>query len=375
MRITVTERLRPFSHTPGIECVLPGSSYSVQIYPCFLRFYELSTTPPTLKFELALHFKGPLARFTVSEDLERGEIKVWGDTAEGFMRYRLVNEAKFPGINLIIEKAPREGVHVAVKEGTFVWYREKGVDSVREALMNATEMLALGKEDINIYSAPVTDRLSLGSHKAQDWDLVKRRLDLTEIFPVWYRLGQLIPSVPIIKEGTGHLLLKCQELIANRKSEAIYSAFLELFQAGFQGILVPRLVDNQYQGIISTDREPPSESPLFLLSEGARLIRNLFIEEKGNEIDLLPASPPQFHCGRFIQVPLKGGVIDLEWSKKTVRRLVFYATEDQEIIFNVKHLKSFRLREAKNDKGQRLMVGNPIKLEKNCYYFFDNFMR
>lgn len=374
MRITIAERLRPFSHTPGMRYLLPGSTYVVEIYPCLLRFYDASTTPFQLKFELELQLKGLVNGFTGENNLERGEIKVWGETAQGFVRYRIVSEAHRKGIYIIIEKAPNGGIPVGLRQGNFVWYREKGVESVQEAILQEAEMLALGKEDMHFYQAPVTDRLSLGNHKAQDWDLIKRRLDLTEIFPVWHRLGQLVPEFPITQEGTGVLLADCQELIHLKKVEQIYPAFLRLFQAGFGGLLVPRLVDEEYQGIIPIQQNSSTTSPLFLLSEGAKLIRRLFIEEYDNRIDLLPVLPPHFHCGRLIEIPLNQGIVNLEWSKKTLRRMSFYATQDQERIFHIRHVRSFRLRTTKQDKGQQIKEGISIKLQKNCYYFFDNFI-
>ncbi len=79
---------------------------------------------------------------------------------------------------------------------------------------------------------------------------------------------------------------------------------------------------NQYQGLMPLERSQGNVSPLAFLTEGARLIRNHFIEEEPNGIKILPALPPECHAGRLINVAIKGVNLDLEWSKKTIRRLI-----------------------------------------------------
>lgn len=379
MRITIAERLRPYSHTPGVDCILPGSSLGLQIYPCLIRVYDLSQSHHELLTEFHLDLKGPLKDFTVLNDLEKGEVKVWGHTLKGFVRYRLVSQEEGISLALCVEKTPEGGMPISLKKGLFCWHSsEQAPSSVSTAILQPKESLTW-RSSIGLldpYHPPLTDRLSLGSHKAQDWDLVKRRLDLKEILPVWNRLGQLIrqPLHSKKREGTATLLEDCERAIQGGHPELIASPLLNLFQAGFRGLLVPRLQDDQYQGIVSHQTTDEELSPLILLTEGRVLIRQLFIQQQGQTLLCLPALPPELHCGRFIQIQVDGGAVDLEWSKKTMRRMIFYPSDNREWTFIFPPaIKSCRLRQREADKGSPYFSGQSSLFEKNSIYFFDNF--
>jgi hypothetical protein len=381
MRITIAERLRPYSHSPGVSCILPGSSYQVQIFPCLIRFYNLSRLNSPLIGEVSLQLKGPVQKFTVLNDLEKGWITVFGHTSTGFIRYHLYSQKHGKEIGLFIEKAPEEGLEIFFQENAFIAYQQPTKKVFVEATLKPKDTIAfhfLPSKDSSFhpYQASASHRLSLGNHKAQDWDLIKRRLDLKEIFPIWNRLGQLVPYLneQPIYEGTACLLRECEDLIAQGKPEFIAQSFLSLFQAGFHDILVPRLIDDQYQGISSVTRSSSTYSPLSLLIEGAHLINRLFIQEDKEGIWILPVLLPEFHSGRLLQFKVKEGLVDLEWSKKTIRRMIFYSETDKELVFHFKKsLKSYRLRQGTKDKGHMHSTDSSIFIQKNCYYFFDNF--
>jgi hypothetical protein len=118
-------------------------------------------------------------------------------------------------------------------------------------------------------------------------------------------------------------------------------------------------------------------SPLIILKKGMELMRSLFIKTSDTQIHLLPNLPPEFHCGRFLNVscgPL--GTIDMEWSKKHLRRFIFRSeyTGVCEFLFQT-GTKQFRLKSSKKDKGQIIPCGTPLKIEDGAYYFFDNFQK
>ncbi len=382
MQMKIAERLRPYSHTPGVYCILPGSCYQLQIFPCLIRIYDLSQAKSSLLAELILDLEGPIQDFTVLNDLEKGWVRVWGHTTRGYIRYHLTSQDLGQGIGFCVEKTPEKGLNVALRQGAWHLYAEQRADPLIEIQLKAKDeiVLASALPSFNPYQPPKVDRLSLGNQKAQDWDLVQRRLDLTEIFPSWNRLGQLVsqPAMPFNSyAGTAALLQTCQELMVQRKPELLVPAFTSLFQAGFHGILAPRLFDDQYQGLISAEKAtvPSSLSPLILLTEGSRLLRHLFIQQQGKDIAILPILPPQFHCGRWLQVTMKGGILDMEWTKKIIRQILFYSQIDQDLIFHFKHpLKSFRLRTGEKEKGHRVACGSSLFMKKDCFYLFDNFM-
>lgn len=213
------------------------------------------------------------------------------------------------------------------------------------------------------------ERLALGVDKAQDWELIRRRRDIHEILPLWHRLGVLTPPVAY-SEGTS-LLDQCVQ--ADKLEVA--DALMQTFQAGFSGGLSPRIFDADYHGFSL----PPIDygNPLALLTEGKNLIRSLFIRFYQTQITLLPSLPPQLHCGRLINV-LCGdfGKIDLEWSKKTIRRLIFYSFKDQTLTVNFpKEIKSFRLRENLQEKGKIISNQQTIQLKSSLIYYLDKFSK
>ena len=335
MRITIAQRLRPFSHTPGTLCILPGSAMAVRVFPTLVQLYNLSGPVPELIKELPLTLHGPVEGFTVQQDLEKGRVLFWGHYREGYFRYRLGRVAG---------------------KGAFALISEPG-----------------GEGDG--YVPPITDRLSLGCHKAQDWDLIIRRTDLTEIFPFWLRLGQLIPPHTVEEvQGTATLLVRCREAILAADKLAIVPAFEDLFRAGFEGMLTPRLTDTDHQGLAPPLGGHPTGSPLALVYEGAQLIRSLFIQQDGDVVKVLPVLPPQFHCGRYLSIRLGAGLLDLEWSKKAIRRMVFRSEVDATLRWGFqKGIRTYRLRESNKDRGKSIPVDEPLVAQKDRCYYFDNF--
>ena len=63
MKIAIAERLKPFSHTPGVACLIPGTCWKVEAFPTLLRIGE--------KYDLPLPITGPVADFTLELDLEK----------------------------------------------------------------------------------------------------------------------------------------------------------------------------------------------------------------------------------------------------------------------------------------------------------------
>ncbi len=300
-RIIIAQRQRPFSHQPGTKTVLPGSLLPVTVYPCLLEVNG-EQFPITLT--------GPVKDFTVMLDLEVGCVKVWGHYQEGFLRYR-IHGTLSGRFSIVIEKSPKEGLFPV--------------------------------NDDQLYVVPAMERLFLGCNKAQDWDMVKRRMDPAEILPFWHRLGQQVPT-----------------------DSTQIPSLVHAFQAHFDGIMAPRNTDTDYQGLELV------QNPGALLSEGCKTIRSLFFKQQGNMMDIIHS---EFHCGRMINIscgPL--GMLDMEWTKRSLRRMVFHAATSAEIQFNFpKELKRFRVSLRRNQKGKNFSCGTPIVFEANQSYLLDNF--
>lgn len=342
MDIKIAERLRPFSHLPGSSCLLPGTHLSFQIFPALIAVHQLSASEPKFIEEIPVPAKGPVKDFTLQLDLEKGCIHVWGESKEGYFRYRILATAQ-----------PNQ----------FMIKIEKGLADWSPKPTNLYPSWGIHQSHV----PALTDRLSLGNHKSQDWEMIKRRGDLTEILPAWLRLGQLTEQPKeLAYEGTAALLKICE----NSSKENVYEAFQNLFYAGFEGILSPRLADTQYQGFQLTSA-PTQLSPLILLTEGAKAIRSLFFRSQQNELFILPSLPPQFHCGRFLHVSCGSlGLLDLEWSKKMIRRMVFHVQKSGAVNFHFPHeIRAFRL------NGQMYPTEKPIEMEEGKLYYFDRFQK
>lgn len=301
--ISIAMRLRPFSLRPGTICLIPKTEWQVQVFPTLLRFTNLVTFQT---FEQRLDLQGPVLDFGVELDLEKCLVRLYGN------RKKIEISAK----DLPIEPKPFE----------------------------------VGKE-----------RLSLGLHKKLDWDLVKRRLDFCEIFPIWFRLGQLVPYVETPKVGTAALLRPCDKM-------EVITHYRKLFLAGFHGIMAPRLSDDDHQGIIPEGNF--SFSPLGLLYEGSKLIRSLFFSESGNIFSFLPQLPPEFHAGRMIFLQtFFGDEIDLEWSKKLLKRAVIRPKVSREVYLDLqKSIRSFRI-----GKKKWISADKPLALEAGKILYLDRF--
>lgn len=366
MHIKIAERLKPFSHVPGEPCVLPGSVFRCSIYPALIKIDSLKNIQPEFYAAISLDVAGPLKDFTVLQDLEKGQICVWGQTQRGFLRYKLMVCGIDSGVLLKLEKTPLDGVVIAA-------HKCQAGDAL---LIKGTEIVR--GEATSPSFLTNNERLSLGYHKAQDWTLMKRRLILGEIFPLWFRLGnQIQVSPPSESYGTVTLLDQCRAKIENNDRLHILDSFQNLFLACFEGMLSPRLIDTDHWGFhLNEPKLACDTSPLVLLKEGSNLIRSLFVQARENELTLLPVLPVEFHCGRMTDINVKDvGALDLEWSKKLIRRMLLRSCRDQTLSLVFKDVKSFRLRKSPQDKGERINCDNPLALDKNIAYLFDNFQK
>jgi hypothetical protein len=290
--IKIAMRLKPFSHLPGIMCLIPKSSWRVQVFPTKLRFHNFVTNE---SYEEVLPWAGPVKDFTVTQDLEKGCIQIFGKTKSGYKSH-------------IISKP----------EGEF--------------------------------AAP--ERLSLGSHKALNWS---PKLSLLDILPVWYHLSQLTQS-----HGKSLFPKDLDKL-------EVGDYLRDVLMAYFEGILSPRLIDTDYQGIATPC---PSTHPLGIITHGGAFIRSLFFQETDSGISLLPCLPPEMHAGRFTSLKTShGDLIDLEWSKKLLKKVVIHPAHTREVRLHLQHaLKSFRI-----NRRRRVQAKDALLLTSGQMLILDRF--
>lgn len=345
--ISIAQRYLPFSHRPGVRCLLPFSTYGLRVFPTRLCFFDmLQTSSPSLG-EIELQHCGPIEDFIVTLDLEKGKVIVAGKNTEGYFRF-----------------------HLGMIDGRATFCLEKGSLSLGASSFDVLVLPSNEKKLLN-YQLSSLERLSLGSHKKQDEELIRRRNDMADIIPLWHRLGLLLPKLPSAPfSGIASLF---NEVGIGTPNDYL-SPFCRLWKAGIDGLFFPRLEDDYSQGIPYPPLEKnASLSPLSLLSEGSLFIRSLFIQASGKEISILPHLPKEFHCGRMTDIELDSASISIEWSKKEIRRLLVTPKENGEFSFSYPHMKTFRLRSSKADRGERLLTKEILNLEADRKYSFDNF--
>lgn len=352
MRIEVRQKFLPFSTLPGTTFCLLGTFWKVQVFPQRLFFQNIEGSE---SFELIFCVQGRWKDFIVFQNLEKGIIEVSGHTSIGYIRYQIKTVAE--GIELLLERG---------KDFSFQ------VQGKLEKLLPKIPFLL--KVPLQCYKPceASQEKLFLGMHKAQDWNLLEKRQDLKEILPIWYALAKYFPESKLPLPSS---LQKLLDRVSSADSTELNETFLELFLAGFSGMLVPQLFDDKWQGIIGREPLSKNTSPMPLLYEGAKLIRALFFTQQDDKFFILPKLPPQFFCGRFIKINCEGyGMLSIEWSKKLLKKMVFHSNKNFTMRLGLQSsLDSFRLKSDTCTK--HCDIGTSIAISAGKTYFFDHFQK
>lgn len=358
MKLQIARALRPYCHDAGTVCLIPFSAWKLTAYPTKIALEHMIDS---ISLEMGLCLHGPINDFTVQQDLSLGSVKIFGQAKEGYFRYLLQQHEE--GLCLYLEKLPEAGITICYA----------GLCET----VTAPRKIVLHKKRETEFSISL-ERLCLGAHKAQDCSAMRRRADMAEILPFWLRLGHIVPhsGYQPSHKGLIALLEECKERIAQKDRASVLEPLRSLFLAGFSGMLVPRASDDDHQGIIEHQDEP-SIQPLSLLTEGASVIRSLFFQQKDGVIYLLPCLPSQFHSGRLLGLKTESGErIDIEWSKKQIRRVVIYVGSSHEIRLALqKDIRQFRLRKELKSKGVTLSATTPIACQPADILYLDSFQK
>jgi hypothetical protein len=358
MQIKLQNKLIPFSHTVPIEILLPKTFWKIKIYPTLICFFDMrqQNLQETLKIFLGL--KGPVKDFTVFLDLERFEIRVRGESLLGYFSYSIFQKGK--EIVFFLEKSFSEGIKF---------------DSFKSGIIFPKEEIVLPLESFD-FKSKTLENLSFGIFKLQDFDLIKKRQDMREICPYIYRLSQLIPDSDRKNIGTMSLVKNLEDLINKKDKNNLESSFLTLLKVAFSKTFTPRLSDEDFQGIIPNENIPPSSSSLFILKETARLIREMFFKEDGKIFHILPSLPTSLFCGRFTNIATSFGNLDIEWSKKQLRRMIFKANKDFDLKLQLSsQIKDFRVLSEKKGRGKLFLRDEVIPIKAQHIYYFDHFQK
>ncbi|MEF9496542.1 MULTISPECIES: hypothetical protein [Chlamydia] len=329
--IKITQSFKPYTLIPGTFMPIPGSELYAQIFPTLWRVFSASHE---LLNEGYVDAQGPLKRFAVFQDLHRGGLTV---ASEQYKYYILPSGEK--------------------------------VDSLKGHLPCADSAEPL---------------LSLGVYKHADLHKIRYRRDLKEVLPLLLRLSSLTPASSrgeeYLKKGSGILFVDAYEKIQARKKMEIYSALSSLYLAGFSENLLPRVYDTEYQGILNElpEKTIRENIPFALLVYSMAMLRDLFIFRDREIVEILPSLPPEFPCGRFVNVYLQGiGKFSLEWSKKTIRRVCLYAQEATPLLLGFSpELSHCRLRQWEKKQlvnSSKICLGESMEIKAGTTYLWDCF--
>jgi len=321
MSIRITVKNRPFSLDPGAKCVLPKSPYRATFYP---------TKIVCAAIEIPFPHTGPVKGFTVIQDLEKGYVKVFGETKEGRISYRLA--------------------HI---ENDLVLFDERTKEATKTAVLQPS------------FQKQAIPKLSFGCHKKQDVYQIFRRMNPEEYLPLLYQIGRGYPADEVPERGVGDLLHTIKTVIETKNRVEIIPAFHQFVMAGFESIFSPVLHDSTHSGIIQGHL---NVSPHIILATLARLIEAMFVLEKEGALHLLPALPPQLHHGKFIRVPFSLGSIDIEWTKKKLRRVQLHVQKAGRVEFSLpRDMHSYRVTRSKKLPSETKFPGDVLILEKGTY--------
>ena len=262
-------------------------------YPTRLEFADFFGHFRTVDLGLT----GPVKGFTLQQDLEKRLCRVFGVEKSGFFELHVF----------------REGNDLSLK---WVRGKKKGEKVV---------LMGLTPSETSLKSY---EKISLGSSKKQDVDLMWRRANMIEVLPILYALSQ---NVPLPSE---------EKLTHLPQTEEEFSHFVK---GGFDSLFVPKRGDERHLGIFC-EQIPDSCSPLHRLKEFKSAFRALFIKEEEGKVVLLPNLPKKFLSGRFLGVKVEGATIDVEWRKGTIHSVII--SPDKEIELSIvwpKEIRSFRI--------------------------------
>ncbi|MBQ8498486.1 hypothetical protein [Chlamydia sp.] len=327
--IKIAQSFKPYITEPGAKIPIPGSTLYAQVFPSLWRIFSSSHE---LMDEGRVSVNGPLKRFVVFQNLNRGGVAV------------MTEQYKY-------------------------YLSPKGFCTHSMAYLPPASFYP-------------TEYVSFGVHKHADLEKIRRRKNLKEILPFLFRHGVLLQNQSLQtleKTEVVSLLETLDEWIAKSKKESMTSLLEKFVYAGLSKTLLPRLYDEEYQGIISEGpRKEMREVPFALLRAAALSMQKMFIQERSGVITLLPVLPPEFPCGRWVNFSLDIGKISFEWTKKTIRRVILQAHSSGEIALTSPGVRSYRSRMEEEGKILSCKIKKfleKVEIKAGNTYLWDRFCK
>ncbi len=358
--------MRPFSHKPGVAVPYPLLQIICIVYPTKLKIIDWKDSQKVLMV-LQFKFKTPCTGFTVFKDLVKQEVDIECQFDDNFAKFRLGYNEPEKHFALSLLRYKEEFLNYEVK-------RPHKIAVISKQLALKKPLVLFNNLDID--PVPKPEILFLGCHKKQEIEAVLERKDLCEFLPLWYLWGQfcLIKHTAKDTEGMLVFLKQLHDDINHKKHDALGPCLKTLLATGFAPMMVPYLEDYKHWGLALPKLTNASCSPWAVLGELFKLIRQFFILKKRQDLFILPHMPPELFSGKLIGVQEGGLEMDLEWTKKQIRRAVITAKKDADVCLHFQTgIKQFRLKEGHQDKGRIVKNFSTLSLKKKNIYFLDRF--
>lgn len=364
--IIISEKFRPFSQQPGISVPYPLLKLVFVIYPTQIKILDWKKKQKTL-LTIDFNFKSPCKSFSVFSDLLKQEIEIHCHLEDNFAKMKLALDEKKQCFYLTLLRYKEERLGFEVKRPSRT--------SILNRQLTKKKPLVLFK-DLNFSIVKKPELLFLGSHKKQEIEKIFQRKDLREFLPLWYLWGQFckVQSKAEKKDGTLVFLNELTETIEQKKHDKIGSILKNMMATSFAPMMVPHLEDFRHWGFHLPKDDTSKASPWLLFSELYTVIRKFFVCYENSNLYLLPHLPPELFCGKLRQVQEGDLMLHLEWTKKTIRRMMITSSKSSTITLHfAAGIKTFRLRIGEQDRGTRFKNHHEITIKRNKVYFFDNF--
>lgn len=316
--IKISQPYAPFSHRLGVKVWLPHSKYGVQVFENRIRIYHSFNSVITLA-TIQFNFQTLLKPITIFQDLEKGLIKIYGVSEKGYFQYQLQ----------------------AINPELISLYLIKNITLTEE--ITCPFILLNASLEKNFHSL---EKLSFGITKKAEWENVLKRGLPQEILPFWFLAAQLVPThfFPYLKTFALNILEG--------------PLFLKQFHSFFEDLFS---VKENLQALV----------------QGYKQIRAFFLVEEEGKLIFLPNSS-FFACGRLLNIKTSYGILNLEWTKFTLRRIQLKTSKEIPKVCSIhcifpKKLKKFRLSTPSQQSFLELPLRSPLDLSSESEYLFDRF--
>lgn len=364
--IEITQKFRPFSHQPGIHIPFPLLQLVFVVHPSKIEVMDWRAQPKelmTFKFK----FKSPCKKMTAMVDLPKQKIEIHLLLEDNFAQMTLNYDDKKQHFTLSLDRYKEDDLNFEVS-------RPNKISVIRRKLTKKKPLILF--KDLEAKMPKGVELLSLGCHKKQEIEKIFYRQDLREFLPLWYLWGQFCTVKPDYTHKEGHLVFLnfLQEKMEKKEHDQLSLYLNNIARSAFMPMMVPQLEDFKHWGFFLPRLSSSSTSPWLLLAELYQLVRQMFIFSKDHDYHVLPHLPEELHCGKLVKAKEHNLTFHLEWTKKTIRRMILFASKNETIHLHFQNkVKRFRLKLGRDDKGNIYENHAEFVLKKNKTYFFDCF--